>query len=128
MIGEWIAKYVNNHDKSVHRALEILPGAFSWTLILFPLWGSFWVPHYVAYFVILFDIFWFYKSGTLAVTVVLSHIKIRAAERYSWMNDLKKLPDWKKIHHVVITSAITASVICPICGDPLAYEIAVVKK
>ncbi len=102
MIGEWIAKFVNNHDKSVHRALEILPGAFSWTLILFPLWGSFWVPHYVAYFVILFDIFWFYKSGTLAVTVVLSHIKIRAAERYSWMNDLKKLPDWKKIHHVVI--------------------------
>ncbi len=97
-----IAEFVIKHDRLVHRLLEILPGAFSWTLILFPLWGSFWVPHYVAYFIIIFDIYWFYKSGVLAFTAVLSHFKIRASEKYDWLSDAKKLPDFKKVHHLVI--------------------------
>lgn len=97
-----IAEFVQRHDKVINRLLEILPGAFSWTLILFPLWGSFWVPHYVAYFIIIFDIYWFYKSAILAATAVLSHLKIRAAEKYDWLTDAKKLDSFDKIHHLVI--------------------------
>lgn len=98
MIREFVQKY----DTQVHRFLEILPGTFSWTLILFPVWGSFWIPHYVAYYIILFDIFWFYKSGALAVSSVISHLKLRASEKYDWLGDAKKLKDYKKIHHLVI--------------------------
>jgi hypothetical protein len=94
--------FVEKYDKQVHRFLEILPGTFSWSLILFPVWGSFWIPHYVAYYIILFDIFWFYKSGSLAVTSVISHIKLNAAKKYDWLSDAKKLPDFKKVHHLII--------------------------
>jgi cellulose synthase/poly-beta-1,6-N-acetylglucosamine synthase-like glycosyltransferase len=98
MVKEFVEKY----DKQVHRFLEILPGTFSWTLILFPVWGSFWIPHYVAYYIILFDILWFYKSGSLAITSLLSHLKMNAAKEYDWLSDAKKLPNFDKVHHLIV--------------------------
>ena len=97
-----IKRFVERYDKQVHRFLEILPGTFSWTLILFPIWGSFWIPHYVAYYIILFVIFWFYKSAMLAATAVISHLKLNASQKYDWLTDAKKLPNFKKVHHLII--------------------------
>lgn len=98
MLKNLVLKY----DAQVHRFLEILPGTFSWTLILFPFWGSFWIPHYVAYYIILFDILWFYKSGSLAVTSLMSHLKLNASKEYDWLGDAKKQKDFGKIHHLII--------------------------
>lgn len=97
-----VKRFVERYDRQVHRFLEILPGTFSWTLILFPVWGSFWIPHYVAYYIILFDIMWFYKSGALAVTSLMSHLKLNAAKEYDWLSDAKKMPNFKKVHHLVV--------------------------
>ncbi len=97
-----VKKFVEKYDKQVHRFLEILPGTFSWTLILFPFWGSFWIPHYVAYYVIFFVIFWFYKSATLAVTCTMSHLKLTAAKKYDWLTDAKRLGGFSKVHHLII--------------------------
>lgn len=97
-----IKEFVEAHDRGVHRFLEILPGTFSWSLILFPVWGSFWIPHYVAYYIILFDILWFYKSGSLALTSIMSHLKLNAAKEYDWLSDAQKQPYFKKVHHLII--------------------------
>jgi len=97
-----VKRFVEKYDRPIHRFLEILPGTFSWSLILFPVWGSFWIPHYVAYYIILFDIFWFYKSGALAISAVVSHLRLRASEKYDWLSDAKKVEEYKKIHHLVI--------------------------
>lgn len=98
MVKEFVQKY----DKQVHRFLEILPGTFSWSLILFPVWGAFWIPHYVAYYIILFDILWFYKSGALALASTMSHLKLNASKKYDWLADAKRLPDFEKVHHLVV--------------------------
>src|SRR3990167_2947893 len=97
-----IEEIVERYDRQIRRFLEILPGIFSWSLILFPFWGSFWIPHYVAYFIILFDVYWFYKSANVGITSIISHFKIRAAMAYDWFSDVKKLPDWQKVHHIVV--------------------------
>jgi len=89
-------------DWRFQRFLEILPGSFSWSLILFLVVGSFFVPHYVAAFVILFDIYWLYKSINIGVTSLISHYKIKAAMVYDWSGDLKKLKNFSKIHHIII--------------------------
>jgi len=94
----WIIK----HDRLVQRLLEILPGFTSWNLILFPYWGILVVPDVVAYFVLLFNIFWFYQSLQVAIGGIISHLKIQAAMNYDWLADLKSFPDWKKVRHVVI--------------------------
>src|SRR3990170_3556040 len=99
-----LKRFVERYDKQVHRFLEILPGTFSWSLILFPIWGSFWIPHYVAYYIILFVIFWFYKSAMLAATAVISHLKLNASQKYDWLTDAKKLPNLKKFHHLIFVN------------------------
>ena len=85
-----------------HRFLEIMPGTFSWSLILFLVWGSFLLPHYVAAFIILFDIYWLYKSANIAITSLISHYKIKAAMVYDWKNDLAKLKNLSKLKHIII--------------------------
>lgn len=94
--------FIIKHEKGVLRALEILPGFVSWNLILFPYWGIFVIPVAVAYFILIFNIYWFYQSLQLAVSATLSHLRIQAAKVYDWMGDVKGFPDWQKVRHVVI--------------------------
>ncbi|MBI4080756.1 MAG: glycosyltransferase family 2 protein [Candidatus Levybacteria bacterium] len=84
------------------RALEILPGLTSWLLILSPLWGSFLFPTVLAYFILFFDVYWFYKSFSLVYNTYRSTRKIALAEKVDWMGELKTLKQVKKVHHVIV--------------------------
>lgn len=97
-----IRSFILKHERKVQRALEILPGFFSWNLILFPYWGVFVIPNVVAYFILAFNVYWFYQSLTVALTATISHLRIQASMKYDWVGDLTSFPDWKKVHHVVI--------------------------
>lgn len=95
---DWIIR----HDRQVQRLLEILPGFTSWNIILFPYWGIFVMPNAVAYFILLFNIYWFYQSLQIAVSATVSHIRVQASMQYNWLEDIKSFPDRKKVHHVII--------------------------
>ena len=82
--------------------MEIFPGVFSWSLILFPFWGSLIFPVAVAYYVIAFDVYWLYRSISTAFLAVIAHFRMQAAETYDWMGDVSVFPDWKRVHHVII--------------------------
>ena len=84
------------------RALEMLPGFVSWFLILFPVWGSFLVPLAVAYFILFFDVYWFYKSFSLAITAFIASRKIKQAEKQDWLKLAKPLENFEKMSHVVV--------------------------
>jgi cellulose synthase/poly-beta-1,6-N-acetylglucosamine synthase-like glycosyltransferase len=94
--------FIIKHDKVIQRALEILPGFFSWNVILFPYWGILLVPNLVAYSILAFNIYWFYQSLQISITSIISHIRIQASIKYDWMGDLKAFPDYKKVKNVVI--------------------------
>jgi len=95
-------RFIEKHDKGILRALEILPGFVSWNLILLPYWGIFVFPVFVAYFILFFNIYWFYQSFQIAISSIISHTRIQAAKVYDWMGDIKGFPDWQKVLHVVI--------------------------
>ncbi|HKY74342.1 MAG TPA: glycosyltransferase family 2 protein [Patescibacteria group bacterium] len=97
-----LKRFVRRHPVKTQRFLEILPGFSSWFLILFPIWGSFVIPEIVAYYIITFDIYWLYRSLTMAVLAVVAHFKIRASAAYNWLHDLRALPGWQRVHHIVI--------------------------
>lgn len=84
------------------RFLEILPGVFSLTLILSPVWGSLFIPYVIAYFILLFDVYWFYKSFSLAITAYLASKKIKLAEQQNWLKLAKQNKNFSKVDHVVI--------------------------
>src|SRR3990172_5359974 len=97
-----LRNFIINHDKQVLRLLEILPGVVSWNVILFPYWGIFFIPNVVAYFILSYNIYWFYQSLQIAITGIVSHYKVQASMRYDWVKDLTSFPDWEKVRNVII--------------------------
>ena len=84
------------------RILEIFPGFTAWTVILFPVWGSFFIPTTLAYFILFFDVYWFYKSFSLVVTAFIATQRIKKAEKEDWYAKAQTLPDVHKVHHVLV--------------------------
>lgn len=94
--------FIIRNEKTILRFLEIVPGFVSWNLILLPYWGIFVFPVFVAYFILFFNIYWFYQSLQIAISSLVSHTRIQAAKVYDWMGDVKDFPDYKKVKHIVI--------------------------
>ncbi len=90
------------YPNRARRVLEILIPLSSWFLITMPLWLSFWHPAIVAYFIITFDVYWFYKSFTLAYYAVRSFITMTAHTKTDWLPLAKKLPGFQSLYHVII--------------------------
>ncbi len=103
-------KIFTRYPIKTRRSLELLPGFVSWTLILFPIWGSFLIPYVVAYFILFFDVYWFYKSFSLVIAAFIASKKIRKAEKENWLAKAKKLKDYRKVNHVLIIPNYTESI------------------
>ena len=97
-------KTISVSEQRIQRMLEILPGFISWNLILFPVWGAFVMPLVVAYFILAFDIFWFYKSVAIAFASLVAHTRLQAAQRLDWMKEVEGFPDWRRVKHVVFVT------------------------
>ena len=97
-----VRRYVRRHPVRTQRALEILPGFVSWSLILFPVWGSLIIPKAVAYYIIAFSVYWLYRSVTMAVLAGFAYFRIQAARSFDWLKDLEKIKNWRQVHHIII--------------------------
>ncbi len=86
----------------MQRFLEITIPAISWLLVTMPLWLSFSHPALVAYFVITFDVYWFYKSITLAYHAIRSYITLQAHIVTDWLTLAKPIENFSKLYHVII--------------------------
>jgi len=95
-------KLFTKYPIKTRRLLELFPGFTAWTIILFPIWGSLFIPTLLAYFILFFDVYWLYKSFSLVVTAYSASRKIKAAEKENWFNKSKEFKDFLKVHHVLI--------------------------
>lgn len=93
---------IEKKERIIQRLLEIFPGFVAWNLILFTVWGGLVIPVAVAYFVLAFNVFWFYKSISLAIFAVVAHFRIEASKKMDWIGEIKGFPDYKKVHHIVV--------------------------
>jgi hypothetical protein len=75
------------------RALEIFPGAVSWSFILGPIILSLFVPLWVAYFIIAFDLYWLIKALRMSVFLVRGYRKLRYTQSLNWPQRLQWLKD-----------------------------------
>jgi cellulose synthase/poly-beta-1,6-N-acetylglucosamine synthase-like glycosyltransferase len=67
-----------------------------------PFWLSLWHPALVAYVIITFDVYWFYKSFSLAISAVKSFLTLQAHSKIQWLPLAKKHPQFSKLHHIII--------------------------
>lgn len=90
------------HPNLMQRGLEIIIPACSWLLITMPLWLSFWHPALVAYLIITFDVYWFYKSFTMAYYAIKSYLTMTVYIKTDWLTLAEKSPGYQDLYHAII--------------------------
>ena len=95
-------KIFTRYPIKTKRVLEIIPGFLTWTIITLPVWGSLFFPAPLAYGILFFDVYYFYKSFQLAVTAYIGSRKIKQTESIDWMGELEKLSTRETVNHIVI--------------------------
>lgn len=105
---------LDRHENKFQRVLEILPGSLSWGIILFPAVGGFFIPEIVAYAVVLFLAYWFYRSFQSAILGVRGYFILKQWEATDWLKLWKEFRgqklEFEKIRHVVIIPNYNESV------------------
>ncbi len=98
-------------ERLLYRAFEIFPGTLAWVTIAAIVILSFVTPLAMAFFVILFDVYWLIKSIYLAVHMRSSFVKMRRNIARDWLAELEtvrppsaELADasWHDIYHLVV--------------------------
>ena len=70
------------------RALEILPGALTWTALLGTIVLSFFQPVLVAIFVICFDLYWLFRSIRMTANTVRTYRYMKRDQLIDWKEKL----------------------------------------
>lgn len=91
------------------RALEIIPPIIALFLITMPVWGAYFFPVAIAYFIIIFDVYWFYKAVNLVIMSFIAARKIRAAEKTDWLEKAKVHADFSKVNHLIVVPSYKES-------------------
>lgn len=60
------------------------------------------IPEIVAYYIITFSVYWFYKSMSAASLALLGYFKLKSFQVYDWMGDVRQFPDWQKVEHIIV--------------------------
>ena len=78
---------------AARRFWEILPGAISWTVLLAPFAMSFLWPAGVAYFIIVFDVYWLVKALVMGGHLIFGYVHMQRAMRIDWLDRLTQTED-----------------------------------
>lgn len=82
-------------DRFFYRCLEILPGVLSWGLLLILVVLSYFQPVWVAYFIIVFDIYWLLLVLYLGIHLFASYFKMNKGRKVDWKKKCQELAEGK---------------------------------
>lgn len=89
-------------ERRRYRRLEYFPGLLIWITFAAVIILSFIKPLWVIVFIIVFDLYWLLRIFYLLVYLLVSYRRLRKNIKIDWRNRLYDLPDWKKIHHLIV--------------------------
>ena len=98
----------NPRERFIYRFLEILPGTLVWTTLIGMFLLSWLKPVWVAYFIIVFSVYWVLRTFHFTLHVIPAYYKMRANIKINWIEKLEELAkgdsgkDWNKIYHLII--------------------------
>ncbi len=77
-------KTKNPKERRVQRCLEVIPGLLTWGTLIGMFLFSFWVPVYVAVFIIAFDIYWIFRTVFIAYYSVKGYKRLKEGKLIDW--------------------------------------------
>ncbi len=78
------------------RVMEIIPGTLTWVTILGMFFFSFFLPVYVAIFIIIFDIYWIYRTVFIAYYSVEGYNRLKQGKEIDWWERCQNISDPEK--------------------------------
>lgn len=94
--------FLSRYPRQFNRLFEIIFPLLTWFLVTLPVWLSPFHPAVVAYFLLTFNVYFFYKSLTVTIYSTWSYLKLKKMFNINWLKNAKKHPDFSKIRHAVI--------------------------
>lgn len=85
----------------MYRFYEIIPGFLAWTTIILIFLLSWLAPAATAIFIILFDIYWLFKTIYLSFHLRAAFSKMRQVMKTNWLEKLQ-IENWGDIYHLII--------------------------
>jgi len=98
-------------ERIIYRAFEILPGFLSWATLILVIFLSWAQPIWIAFFIIVFDLYWFLRAIHFSVHLIFTFRKMKRHLKIDWMQKINSLPtsqfslpisNFSDIYHLVI--------------------------
>ena len=86
-----IEKFVENHDRLVHRFLEITLGVSTWSVLTSPIWLGLLYPPAIVYLLTLFTVYWTYMALKHAWGLFVGYRIYRNEMSVDWYLECQKL-------------------------------------
>ena len=80
-------------EHQLQRALEILPGLTSWSILIGMIALSFSKPLWAAILVIAFDLYWLFKLAYMTIFLLLSYFRLTTEEDTDWNEKIRHIDD-----------------------------------
>jgi hypothetical protein len=80
-------------ERRKQRALEIIPGTLTWLTIIGMFVLSFLIPVWVSIFVIIFDIYWIYRTVFIAYYSIQGYRKLNQGKKIDWWERCQNISD-----------------------------------
>ncbi len=86
-------KTTQKGEKKVQRILEIIPGSLTWLTFIGMFGLSFFLPVWVAIFVIVFDVYWIFRTIFIASYSVAGYRKLKKGKEIDWWERCQNIKD-----------------------------------
>lgn len=86
----------NPRGRRLQRIFEVIPGILTWFTLLGMFVFSFFVPVWVAVFIIAFDIYWLYRTVYISTYSILAYRKMKRHKLIDWMEACQKIKEPEK--------------------------------
>ncbi|MDD5464009.1 MAG: FUSC family protein, partial [Candidatus Moranbacteria bacterium] len=79
-------------ERRVQRTLEMIPGILTWITLIGMLVASFLLPIWIAVFIIMFDIYWIYRTIFITYYSIVAYNKLQNGKMIDW---------WERCQNIV---------------------------
>ncbi|HAT73782.1 MAG: hypothetical protein US30_C0004G0120 [Candidatus Moranbacteria bacterium GW2011_GWF2_36_839] len=94
-------KTTDPKKRRVQRILEVIPGILTWTTLIGMFVFSFLLPVYVAIFIIVFDIYWIYRTIFIAYYSVAGYKKLKEGKEIDWWERCQNIMNPQKYGEII---------------------------
>ncbi|MEK7167060.1 MAG: glycosyltransferase family 2 protein [Patescibacteria group bacterium] len=100
----------SKQDYIKYRFLEIIPGALIWITFFTTIIISFLKPIWAIYFIIVFDLYWFFRIIYFLFYVFVAWKRFQTDIKINWLEKVKLIHNWEKLYHLIVLPTYKESI------------------